>query len=438
MASSEEPGSSSQLQIKFLAADEALAVPSTTLSVPSSTSSDGLNKILQKLLEESCDDLDEEELAKKTFEFVVLDSFLRGSLAEFLEGRTEVSAESVLEITYLERNPPPNPEKNVNHDDWVAGVSVCKNYVLTACYDNTISIFERGEKKLTIPGHSGPARDVVWISLDEEAGVGTFASCAHDQIVNLYQWNISTNAIDCVNACKGHERSADCLAVDASKTYLASGSFDTNLKVWSTKLQTSKSKDEEDEEEVEETEKKKSKISGKRALTRTPMMTLAGHKEGISGVAWTEENEILTSSWDHTIKVWDFEMGGMKSELVGNKSFFGLSYSTLNRTIITASADRAIRVYDPRSKDGVIVKAQFTSHNGWVTCVDWCNERENLFISGGHDQLVKLWDRRSFASPLYDLKGHDDRILCCDWSERDFVVSGGCDNSVKLFKSNVS
>ena len=37
------------------------------------------------------------------------------------------------------------------------------------------------------------------------------------------------------------------------------------------------------------------------------------------------------------------EMGGMMGELVGNKSFFDLSYSRLNHTVITASADRTIR-----------------------------------------------------------------------------------------------
>ena len=52
---------------------------------------------------------------------------------------------------------------------------------------------------------------------------------------------------------------------------------------------------------------------------------------------------MITSSWDHTIKMWDLEMGGMKGELVGNKSFFDLSYSRLNHTVITASADRTIR-----------------------------------------------------------------------------------------------
>jgi len=31
-------------------------------------------------------------------------------------------------------------------------------------------------------------------------------------------------------------------------------------------------------------------------------MTLPGHKEAISGVIWTENNEVISSSWDHTIK----------------------------------------------------------------------------------------------------------------------------------------
>jgi ribosome biogenesis protein YTM1 len=85
---------------------------------------------------------------------------------------------------------------------------------------------------------------------------------------------------------------------------------------------------------------------------------------------------VITASWDHTIKIWDLEMGGMKSELVGNKSFFDISYSPLSRTALTASADRTIRLYDPRSKEGVIVRSQYTSHDGWVTCVDWCRQEQ--------------------------------------------------------------
>ena len=62
--------------------------------------------------------------------------------------------------------------------------------------------------------------------------------------------------------------------------------------------------------------------------------------------------------------------------------------------------------------------------------------REEVFVSGGHDDLVKMWDWRSCRTPLYDLKGHEDKVMCVDWGERGVVASGGADNDMKLFKSN--
>lgn len=76
---------------------------------------------------------------------------------------------------------------------------------------------------------------------------------------------------------------------------------------------------------------------------------MKAHKEAISGVVWSDKTEIVTSSWDHTLKIWDTELGGIKHELMGNKSFFDVDYSGLARTLVTASADRHVRLYDPRS-----------------------------------------------------------------------------------------
>ena len=36
------------------------------------------------------------------------------------------------------------------------------------------------------------------------------------QVVMLYKWDMESNAVENMNACKGHERSVDCLAVDAN------------------------------------------------------------------------------------------------------------------------------------------------------------------------------------------------------------------------------
>ena len=56
----------------------------------------------------------------------------------------------------------------------------------------------------------------------------------------LYKWDMETNAVENMNACKGHERSVDCLAADRKGKFVASGSFDTTLKIWGGKLQASR------------------------------------------------------------------------------------------------------------------------------------------------------------------------------------------------------
>jgi len=443
-----EKNKASQIQVKFRTTNEKYAVPDTTISIPTTIECEGLNKLIKNLLEESSSSDIENEISKVQFDFILLDELIRGSLSDVLSTKEDVSFETVFEILYIEKQRPPDPKKNVNHDDWVAGVSAMGDFVISACYDNTISIWEleTGIKKLTIPGHCGPARAVTWIDLAESSTntnsspslVGTFASTSHDQTVMLYRWDVNANSIECVNACKGHERSVDCVAVDSSKSFLASGSYDTHLKIWDANLQHASNRGNDDGAESDRKRAKSSESSDSKAVTRTPIMTLAGHKEGISGVTWlNSKTEICSASWDHTIKIWDTELGGMKQELVGNKSFFDVSYSNQSKLLITAAAERTLRLYDPRSKDGTLVKSAYTSHTGWVTCCDWRGDDNGIqFLSGSHDNVLKLWDLRSFKTPLFDLSGHTDRILCCDWSCGKYVISGGADNDMKIFKTS--
>ena len=62
--------------------------------------------------------------------------------------------------------------------------------------------------------------------------------------------------------------------------------------------------------------------------------------------------EVITCSWDHTIRLWDAEMATLKTELVGNKAFFDVSYSPEKKMLLAASCERTIRMYDPRSTEG--------------------------------------------------------------------------------------
>ena len=47
----------------------------------------------------------------------------------------------------------------------------------------------------------------------------------------LHKWNRRTNKIESMNACKGHKRSVDCVAIDQTKNFVASGSYDAQVNI---------------------------------------------------------------------------------------------------------------------------------------------------------------------------------------------------------------
>lgn len=221
----------------------------------------------------------------------------------------------------------------------MSAVATADKWILTGCYDNSVNLWTvKGTHKLSIPGHTAPVKSVSWISLSDTVGV--FVSASHDQTAMIWEWTIATNTVECVFTCKGHERGIISSAVNGAGQLMATGSWDTMLKVWSACMH-----DENDEAAANSSKRARSD----RGRTRTPMLTLPGHREAVSAVQWMSDDTLLTGSWDHTMKIWDLSLEGVKSEISGNKSFFDVSYSKLNGLIVTCSADKSLRLYDARS-----------------------------------------------------------------------------------------
>lgn len=399
----------SQIQIRLISKQEAFAVPDVPLSVPITVENNSLNDLVNQLLKESNPDY----LKPKNFDFLVCNELLRVPLIEHLQERN-VSTEVTVDIEYVERTPAPEPEDSLLHDDWVSTVHATDKWILAGCYDYSVNIWSAHGKIISsLKEHKNIVKSVAWIDItDPSKG---FVSVSHDLTGILWNFQSGVDQVIPKIVLRGHERGIDTVSVSPNALKIATGGWDTTLKLWRASLETDGSE-----------EPASKRMRGIKTISaRTPQHTLKGHKETISSVNWIDNHVVSSASMDHTIKLWDAELCGIRHEIVGQKAYLSSSWSPLSNTLLTSSADRHIRLYDPRSTEGSLCKTTFTSHSLWVSSVAWSKYSEYLFMSGGYDSDVKMWDTRSPKASLYNLQGHIGQVLAVDWSNNKYLLSGG-------------
>ena len=227
---------------------------------------------------------------------------------------------------------------------------------------------------------------------------------------------------------RGHERSVECVAAKTDGTRLVSGGFDNLLKVWTTEVD---SKTEFSKSHGDNAKRRKTDT-----ITKTPMVTLQSHRDAIVDVEWhpLQPKQVVTASMDFNIISWDLELAGFVTRLHGARAFTSISVNPQNALIISGSTDDKVRLWDLNTQEGSLVKEVYHGHYGWVTDVHWSQKNPNQFVSGGLDQTVKMWDIRSPKAPLYDITGHQERVLGVDWSYQGLIASGSADSTLKTFK----
>ncbi|XP_030846583.1 ribosome biogenesis protein WDR12 [Strongylocentrotus purpuratus] len=426
MAASTSSSVGSHLQARFFTKQKRFVVGNTPFSVPANVGVTELSSLINKLLNE---DKAEEDIENVEFDFLIEGEFLRVPLASHFEV-TQTSTEAVVDIEYVVKQTAPEPVGSILHDDWVSCIHNDGDRILTGCYDNGVRLWGRnGDNIATLQYHTDPVKCVCWIKSGDP--VSLLVSGSHDQTLIIWEWNEREKKSQPLHVCKGHAMSVDAVAVDQSQTRICSGSFDKMLKVWS----AVPSSGEEEPPEIQEQQKKRVRRDDSTPIIRTPISTLDGHKEAVSSVIWTGKDEVCSASWDHTIQMWDVAQGSNKSNLTGTKAFLSLSHSPLNGLLASGSVDRHVRLWDPRIKDGAVVKSSLTHHNGWVSSVAWSPSNKDQLLSGSYDKALKLWDIRSPKAPLFNMTGLDDKILTVDWSIPDLLLCGGADNCLHMFST---
>lgn len=435
---------------------DGLSVDDAIVELDNNVNIDELNNVVKKFLK-NLDRYDEKQLDGRNFDFLIGGRLLRLDVEEHLKlysdeiDANEILSEKFVDIEYLLALQPPKPLEALSQEDWVSCVDANDAYIITGSYDKSLRLYNLSSRKLigTIENaHDQPITKVKFVR--HPSGLPTknqelfILSCGHDEVTVLRKFNVKTIKDEIIFIFRGHSRSVNC--VDISDDVVATGSFDRTLRLWSAGSDDQSS--DEERENISESARKKSPKGSKKQKTKTSeqslgkqsrsaIMTLTGHQESITGIKWlgdcNEYKSVASCSMDRSIAIWDIEVGECKRRIYSNKPLLGLDYSRDRHALITASCDRFVRVWDARAPDNASAKAAYTSHSLWVSSVAFSKTSSNHFISGGYDNLVKLWDIRSPKACLYDLIGHHDKVLDVNWNNPDYVLSGSADSTLKIF-----
>jgi len=284
--------------------------------------------------------------------------------------------------------------------------------------------------------------------------------------------------------CNGHSSSINCVSLlnhpttvtnDDDIALMASGDWDGGLCIWKVPSPNSSSNTDEDMTpsmmtDNNENKKRKTIISGEKqgsvqsSLSSvkevSPTISIRAHNSNISGLSWgytennstnnNDENILITSSWDHSIKSWDLTTQNNILTLNGSKVVTCISRCCLRNIIASGHPDCRVRLWDMRTSNGgnEVEGGGFfdgtlrPSHKEWISSIQWSPTNPYILLSSSYDGTIKVWDIRSTLSstpPLYTLRAvssgvKNHKVLCTSVTKDNVIYSGGTDCIVKQFK----
>jgi ribosome biogenesis protein YTM1 len=307
--------------------------------------------------------------------------------------------------------------------------------------------FGEDAKPWSIGSHSQPVLSVS--SYFRGKNIFDLASCSQDSSVLVRRVEADKQESKITHKLEGHEGAVEHVEFDPTGKLLATCAWDDTIKVWdlndaqATKTHISGAPASSNGNEMDVTEKKKSNKRSKVAESKSgsdevalipARSTLVGHNQCVSTLQWISADQLVSGSWDHSLRFWDVESGVCTKHFDGNKVILSLDHSELNGLVATGHADKTVRTWDPRvSFETSSLSTAYTSHTGWVSAVSWHPTNANLLISASFDTSIKVWDLRS-TTPLHTMPSqHQDKVTTLAWLDADTFVSGGADKFVRTY-----
>ncbi len=160
------------------------------------------------------------------------------------------------------------------------------------------------------------------------------------------------------------------------------------------------------------------------------VFTLKGLTSGVNSVAYSPDGkDIVSSSWDGTIKLWSIATGECIKTFEGyTDAVTSVAFSPDGKHIVSGSYDKTIKLWSIAT--GECIKT-FEGHTWVVTSVAFSPDGKDI-VSSSLDGTIKLWSIAT-GECIKTFEGHTNVVTSVAFSRNGKdIVSGSDDKTIKL------
>jgi hypothetical protein len=160
---------------------------------------------------------------------------------------------------------------------------------------------------------------------------------------------------------------------------------------------------------------------------------LKRHKGAITDLVFSPDGNLISSSWDKTVRLWQPKTGRLIDTLAGHSQIVNaIALSRDGKILASGSQDRTIRLWDLTTGKSIHT---FEGHSLGVVSLAISPDGK-ILASGSGDGTIKLWDLAT-NKLIKTLAGHTDGV----WSlavasNNQTLFSGSWDKTIKVWNLN--
>lgn len=277
-----------------------------------------------------------------------------------------------------------------NGEYWSSALTSNGQYLVTGGQDKTVRIWDLQTKSQVsvLQGHTSNIKGVA-----VSASSKYILSGSLDKTVKLWDFHTKTLEFN----FKGHQNSVFCVCFADNELLAASGSQDRSIIVWD-------------------------------LIEKTAKFRFQGHNESVKSVFFVNDQNLLSGSFDKTVKIWNLNTLECKNIEVSHK-VMSVCAAVHKNLGFCGGDEGGIKAF---CLDSGNVVAELNGHTGGIRALA-VGQNGDVIVSASSDKTVRLWDLSNFGLiQVFSVHSAEVNGVCINQSS-NLIASVSFDCSISIY-----